>query len=153
MMTLMARYSMSPSDLLNSIAGMVFQTRVTISPLCRPALSCWKSSYPLRVKRWVSVRWISWMQMMSTPSLFRNSCSLGFFFRSPSAFHCVKTSGTADVSGLLDKLLAGYLLFSSCRSRWAPWRLGARHCHYLVFHRTSTIPPYVSLHDHVWKGA
>ena len=109
----MARYSLSPSDLPTSIAGMVFRTRVTIPPLCRSALSCRKSSYPLRVKRWASVRWVSWMQMMSTPSLFRNPCSSGFFFRSPSAFHCAKTSGTADVSGWLDKQFACCLLFSS----------------------------------------
>ena len=109
----MARYSLSSSDLPTSIAGMVFRTRVTSPPLCRSALSCRKSSYPLRVKRWASVRWVSWMQMMSTPTLFRNTCSSGFFFRSPSAFHCAKTSGTADVSGWLDKQFACCLLFSS----------------------------------------
>ena len=55
---------------------------------------------------------VSWMQMMSTSSLFRNSCNSGFFFRSPSAFHCAKTSGT-DVSGWLDRFFACCLLFSS----------------------------------------
>ena len=91
----------------------VFWTGVTIPPLSRSALSCQKSSYPLMVKRWASVRWVSWMQMMSTPSLFRNSCSSGFFFRSPSVFHCAKTTRTADISGWLDKHFTCCLLFFS----------------------------------------
>ena len=41
------------------------------------------------------------------------------------------------------------LIRLTSHSRWAPLRLGARHCHRLVFHGTSTIPPYVSLHGHV----
>ena len=45
--------------------------------------------------------------------LLRNSCSSGFFFRSASAFHCEKRSGTDDVSGWLDKRFACCLLFSS----------------------------------------
>ena len=67
--TLMAKYSLSSPDLSTSTAGAVFRTKVTIPPLCRSALSCRKSSYPLRMKQWASVMWVSWMQMMSTPSL------------------------------------------------------------------------------------
>ena len=92
---------------------MLFRPKVTIPPLCWSVLSCWKSSYPLRVKWWASVRRVSWIQMMSTPSLFRNSCSSGFFFRSPSAFHCAKIRGTTDISGWLYEHFACCLLFSS----------------------------------------
>ena len=108
--TLMARYSLSPPDLPTSTAGILIQTT---PPLCQSVLSCRKSSYPLMVKRWASVTWVSWIQMMSSPSLFMNSCSSVFFFRSHSEFHCTKTSGTADVSGWLDKLFACRLVFSS----------------------------------------
>ena len=76
----MARYSLSPSDLPTSTADIKFWTKLAIPPLCWSALSCEKSSNHLRVKQWASVMWVSWMQMMSTRSLFRNSCSSGFFF-------------------------------------------------------------------------
>ena len=82
----MARYPQSPTDLPTSTAGMLFRTRVTILSLCRSALSCRKSSYPLMVKRCASVRLVSWTQMMSTTSLCRNSFSSGFFFLSPQRF-------------------------------------------------------------------
>ena len=38
-----------------------------IPPLCWSALSCRKSSNSLREKRWASVRWVFWIQMMPTP--------------------------------------------------------------------------------------
>ena len=116
-------------------------------------LSCRKSSYPLRVKRRASVRLVSWMQMMSTPSLSRNSCGSGFFFRSPSAFHCARASRTAcfrmtrEAVCFLPSLL--FLIRHTSCSGWAPLRLGARHCHRLVFHGTRNIPPYGSLHVYV----
>ena len=80
-------------------------------------------------ERWASVRWVSWMQMMSTPSIFRNS--LAFFLRSSTEWRQAEQLMLTDdwIGCLLPSLL--FLI------------------HRPVFHGTSTKSPFVSLHGHV----